>query len=63
MALLTDLISKARFKWYPAYEDVLGQIERLASETPVLRPVSYNSGEPIFLFTNPSKVAAGAWVG
>jgi hypothetical protein len=30
---------------------------------PVLRPISYTSGKPIFLFTNASKVAAGAWVG
>jgi hypothetical protein len=29
----------------------------------VLRPISYTSGEPIFLFTNASKVGAGVWVG
>jgi hypothetical protein len=28
----------------------------------VLRPISYTSQEPIFLFTNISKVGAGTWV-
>jgi hypothetical protein len=42
---------------------VLGQIERLVSEIPVLRPISFTAGELIFLFTNASKVGLGAWVG
>jgi hypothetical protein len=29
----------------------------------VLRPISFTSGEPIFLFTDASKVGAGAWEG
>jgi hypothetical protein len=29
----------------------------------VLRPIGYTSGEPIFFFTDASKVGAGAWVG
>jgi hypothetical protein len=63
MALLTDLISEDGFEWHPIYEDGLAEIKRLGSEISVLRPINYTSGEPIFLFTDSSKVGAGAWVG
>jgi hypothetical protein len=63
MALLTDLISEDGLDWHPVYEEAFAQIKRLVSETPVLRLTSYTSGEPIFLFTDASQVAAGVWVG
>jgi hypothetical protein len=56
------LISEDRFEWYAVHKEVLAQIKRLASETPVLRPISYTLGELIFLFTNASKVGQGVWV-
>jgi hypothetical protein len=63
MALLTDLVSEDGFEWRPVHREVGAQIKRLASETTVLRSISYTLGKPIFLFTNPSKVGAGVWVG
>jgi hypothetical protein len=62
-APLTDFISEDGFEWCPGHEEALAQIKRLASKTPVLRPISDSSGELIFLFTNLSKVGAGALVG
>jgi hypothetical protein len=63
MALLTDCASENGFEWCPVHEEALGQVKKVASKTLVLRPMSYTSGEPIFLSTNASKVGAGAWVG
>jgi hypothetical protein len=58
MVPLTDLISEDGFEWHPVYEEALAQIKKLASETPVLRPINYSLGKPIFLFTDASKVGA-----
>jgi hypothetical protein len=63
MAALRDLVSEDGFEWCPVDEEVLAPIKRLASETPVSMPICYTSGEPIFLFTDTSKLGAGAWVG
>jgi hypothetical protein len=63
MTPLTDLVSEDRFEWHPVNREVLAQIKRPASEIPVLRPISYTSGELIFLFTDASKVGVVAWVG
>jgi hypothetical protein len=41
----------------PVHEEVLVQIKGLASKTPILKPISYTSGKPIYLFTDISKVA------
>jgi hypothetical protein len=60
MALLTDLLSEDGFQYCPVREEVLEQIKRLTSETPVLRPISHTLGEQIFLFTDVSKVGPGA---
>jgi hypothetical protein len=45
------------------YEEVLLQIKRLTSETPVFRPISYTLEELIILFTDIFRVGTGAWVG
>jgi hypothetical protein len=39
------------------------QIQRLTTEIPALRPIRYTLGELSFLFTDASKVGAGAWEG
>jgi hypothetical protein len=60
MAPLTQLVSEDRVEWRPIHEEAIAQIKRLASETPVLRPISHTPGQSIFLFTDTSKVGAGA---
>jgi hypothetical protein len=60
MAPLTDLVSEDGFEWRPVYEEALAQIKWLISEMLVLRPISYTSGELIFLFIDASKVGGGA---
>jgi hypothetical protein len=59
MAPLTDLVSEDGFKWHPVPEEALTLIKRLASKIPLLKPISYFSGEQIFLFTNICKLGAG----
>jgi hypothetical protein len=63
MAPLTDLVSDDGFKWCLVYKEALAQMTKLASKPPVLRPITYTSGEPIFLCSNASKVGVEAWVG
>jgi hypothetical protein len=60
MATLTDLVSDDAFEWRPVHEEVLAQIKRLGNKTAVLRPISYTSQAPIFLFIDVFKVGVGA---
>jgi hypothetical protein len=39
MAALADHIVENGLEWHPVHEEALAQIKRLASETPVLRPI------------------------
>jgi hypothetical protein len=56
MVLLIDFLSEDRFEWRPVYEEALVQINRLASEIPVMGPITYISRESIFLYTDATKV-------
>jgi hypothetical protein len=60
---LSDLISQEVFEWHPIHEEAFKQVKRLAENTPILRPLDYESPDPIYLFTDASQVGAGAWVG
>jgi hypothetical protein len=63
MTLLTDLVFEDGFKWHLVYEEALVQVKKLANKILVLRSISYTSREPIFLFTDASKIGVGVWVG
>ena len=45
------------------HEESFQQVKKLVETTPVLRPLDYDSKDPIYLFTDASQVGAGAWVG
>ena len=62
-APLSDLLSQNEFEWRLLHEEVFQQIKHLAKNITTLRPIDYQSPNPIYLFTNASKVGAGAWIG
>ena len=61
-APLWDLLSPNQFQWRPLHEEAFQQIKHLAKNITTLRPIDYQSTNPIYLFTDASKVGAGAWI-
>ena len=62
-ARLSDLLSQNEFEWRPLHEEAFQQIKMLTRSVTTLRPIDYQSPHPIYLFTDASKVGAGAWIG
>jgi len=62
-APLSGLLSQNEFEWRPLHEEAFQQVKHLAKNFTTLRPIDYQSRHPIYLFTNASKVGAGAWIG
>ena len=62
-APLSDLLSQNEFEWRPLHEEAFQQIRTLTKSITALRPIDYQSPHPIYLFTDASKVGAGAWIG
>ena len=60
---LSDLLSQNEFEWRPLHEEAFQQIRTLTKSITTLRPIDYQSRHPIYLFTDASKVGAGAWIG
>jgi len=61
-AVLSDLLSQNRFEWRHLHEGAFKQVKHLAHNITRLCPIDYQSRHPIYLFTNASKVGAGAWI-
>jgi len=61
-APLSDLLSQNEFEWRPLHEEAFQQVKHLAKNITTLRPIEYQSHHPIYLFTDASKVGAGAWI-
>ena len=61
-APLSDLLSQNEFEWRPLHEEAFQQIKHLAKNINTFYPIAsdYQSPPPIYLFTNASKVGAGA---
>jgi len=62
-APLSDLLSQNKFQRRPRPEVAFQQVKHLAKNITTLCPVDYQSRHPIYLFTDTSKVGAGAWIG
>ena len=62
-APLSDLLSQNEFDWRPLHEEAFQQIRTLTKSITTLRPIDYQSPHSIYLFTDTSKVGAGAWIG
>jgi len=60
---LSDLLSQNEFEWRPLHVEAFQQVRHLAKNIITLRPIDYQSRHPIYLFTDASKVGAGAWIG
>ena len=57
---LLDLLSQSEFEWRPLHEESFQQIRMLTRSITPLRHIDYQSPHPIYLFTDASKVGAGA---
>ena len=62
-APLSDLLSQNEFEWRPLHEEAFQQIRTLTKSITTLPPIDYQLTHPIYLFTDASKVRAGAWIG
>ena len=62
-APLSDLLSENEFEWRPLHEEAFQQIRTLTKSITTLCSIYYQSHHPIYLFTDASKVRAGAWIG
>ena len=62
-APLSDLLSQNEFEWRPLHEEAFEKIRTLTKSITTFRPIDYQSPHPIYLFTDASKVGAGAWIG
>ena len=60
---LSDLLSQSEFERRPLHEEAFQQIRTLTKCITALRPIDYQSPHPIYLFTDASKVGAGARIG
>ena len=60
---LSDLLSQNEFEWRHLHKEAFQQINHLAKNITTLRPIDDQLPHPIYLFTDTSKVGAGAWIG
>ena len=60
---LTQLTRKSiPFKWLPIHNDAFERIKGLAKVTPILKPLDYKSGVPVWVVCDASKTGIGAAV-
>ena len=52
-----------KFKWEPIHDACLQQVKDIISAEAILKPINYESTDPIFLITDASVKGIGAWVG
>ena len=60
---ISDLVSQNEFEWRFLHEEGFQQVKDSGKYITTLRPIDYQSRQPIYLFTDACKVEAGAWIG
>jgi hypothetical protein len=62
--VLSKLTKKnVEFKWEPRHQDALDKIKLLVKNTPVCRPIDYDSSDPIMVVADASNRAIGGYYG
>ena len=54
---------RVKFKWEPIHDASLQQVKDIISTEAILKPINYESTDPIFLITDASVKGIGAWIG
>ena len=63
-APLTEMCgAQSTWDWTPLHDTAFQQVKDLVRQSPVLKPLDYNSPEPIYLITDASTIGTGAWIG
>ena len=52
-----------KFKWEPIHDASLQQVKDIISAEAILKPIKYESTDPIFLITDASVKGIKAWIG
>src|SRR4051812_28331778 len=60
-APLTELTGKETFRWIATQQAAFEQVKNLADETPVLKPLDYDSSDPIYLVSDAFTIRTGVW--
>jgi len=55
--------STMNWDWIHTYQKSFELINQMLSTNPAVRPLNYESSDPIFLVTDASLIGTGAWVG
>ena len=60
---LTDLTGSAEFVWTTTHDQAFANVKALIETNEVVKPISDNNTDPIWLVTDTSKNGVGSWVG
>src|SRR5207253_8601128 len=62
-APLTDLTGSAEFVWTATHDQAFANVKALIETNKVMKPISDNNTDPIWLVTDASEIGVGSWVG
>jgi hypothetical protein len=62
-APITELTGKAHFNWTESCEHAFNKTKEIIDKSPVLVPISHQSEDPIYLFSDASVLGTGTWIG